>query len=131
MIFYKIPVNINILWVIPIFFIQQIFTIGIALIIAAANLFYRDIQYLVNLLLILWMYLTPIIYPADLIPEKYQFFFQFNPMSVFTNGYRQTILGGKMPTFRGLIIAIILSIIMLIVGLSYFKNKERTFADNI
>jgi lipopolysaccharide transport system permease protein len=131
LIIYKIPINIHILWVIPIFFIQQIFTIGISFIFAAANLFYRDIQYLVSLGITLWMYLTPLVYPVELIPDKFRFIFQFNPMSVFINGYRQTLLGGKMPSFKGLIVAILLSIFILIIGLFYFKRKEGIFADNI
>jgi ABC-type polysaccharide/polyol phosphate export permease len=131
MIAYHIPINTNILWVLPIFFIQQIFTIGLSLFFAAANLLYRDIQYLLTLILLLWMYVTPVIYPADLVPEKYKIIFQLNPMSVIVNAYRQTILGGGAPNYTSLGIAFILSIIVLIVGLSYFKSREKIFADNI
>jgi len=131
MIVYKMPININILWIIPIFFIQQIFTTGLALFFAAANLIYRDIQYLLSLLLLLWMYLTPVIYPADLVPAKYKIIFQLNPMAVIINAYRQTILGGGVPNYSSLIIAFLLSILVLILGLSYFKSREKLFADNI
>lgn len=131
MIIYQIPINLNILWVIPIFLIQQIFTLGLSLFFAAANLLYRDIQYLLNLLLILWMYLTPVIYPTDIVPEKFKFFFQLNPLSVLINAYRQTILGMGTPKFSSLIVATIVSIITLLLGLSYFKSREKIFADNI
>lgn len=131
MIIYQIPINFNILWVIPIFLIQQIFTIGLSLFFAAANLLYRDIQYLLNLILILWMYLTPVIYPADIVPERYRFFFQLNPMAVIINAYRQTILGGGVPKYSSLLIATIVSFIILLIGLNYFKSREKIFADNI
>lgn len=131
MIIYNMPININILWVIPIFFIQQIFTIGLSLFFAAANLLYRDIQYLLSLILVLWMYITPVIYPADLVPEKYRIVFQLNPMAVIVNAYRQTILGGGTPNYSSLIIAFLLSIVILLLGLSYFKSREKIFADNI
>ncbi|MFA5026204.1 MAG: ABC transporter permease [Candidatus Shapirobacteria bacterium] len=131
MIVYHMPINANILWIFPIFFIQQIFTIGLSLFFAAANLLYRDIQYLLSLILLLWMYLTPVIYPADLVPEKYRIIFQLNPMSVIINAYRQTILGGGAPNYTSLVIALVLSIIVLIGGLSYFKSREKIFADNI
>lgn len=131
MIIYQIPINFNILWVIPIFLIQQIFTIGLSLFFAAANLLYRDIQYLLNLILILWMYLTPVIYPADIVPERYRFFFQLNPMAVIINAYRQTILGGGVPKYSSLLIAAIVSFIILLIGLNYFKSREKIFADNI
>jgi lipopolysaccharide transport system permease protein len=131
MIAYQIPITLNILWVIPIFFIQQIFTIGLSLFLAAANLLYRDIQYLLTLLLLLWMYATPVIYPADLVPQKYQIIFQLNPMAVIINAYRQTILGGGAPNYISLSIAFVLSMLVLLFGLSYFKSREKIFADNI
>lgn len=128
---YQIPININIIWIIPIFFIQQIFTLGIALFVAAANLLYRDIQYLLNLILVLWMYATPIIYPADIVPDQYKIIFQLNPMAVIINAYRQTILGGGTPNYLGLSIALALSVLTLFLGFSYFKSREKIFADNI
>ncbi|MFA5894327.1 MAG: ABC transporter permease [Candidatus Shapirobacteria bacterium] len=131
MIAYQIPINVNILWVIPIFIIQQIFTLGLSLFFAAANLLYRDIQFLLNLVLMLWMYLTPIIYPADIVPERYKFLFQLNPMAVIINAYRQTILGGGEPNYLSLTIALILSIFTLLTGLAYFKSREKIFADNV
>jgi len=128
---YQIPISLNILWIFPIFMIQQIFTIGLALFLSAANLIYRDIQYLLNLLLILWMYATPVIYPADIVPEQYKIIFQLNPMAVIINAYRQTILGGGSPNLTSLGIAFLLSLGSLLIGLSYFKSREKIFADNI
>jgi homopolymeric O-antigen transport system permease protein len=131
MIIYNIPITWNILWVIPIFFIQQIFTLGLSFFFAAANLLYRDIQYLLNMIILLWFYATPIIYPADIVPEKYKFVFQINPMAVIINAYRQVILGGGEPKYSSLIIGIIVSLIVLFIGFSYFKSREKIFADNI
>jgi len=131
MIIYQIPISFNILWTIPIFLIQQIFTVGLSLFFSAANLLYRDIQYLLNLLLVLWMYATPVIYPADIVPSQFKFVFQLNPMAVIINAYRQTILGGGQPNFYSLIIALFLSLSILLIGFSYFKSREKIFADNI
>jgi lipopolysaccharide transport system permease protein len=131
MIYYQVPININIFWIIPIFFIQQIFTIGISLFFAASNLIYRDIQHLVTLVITLWFYLTPVIYPMELVPEKYKIFFQVNPIAVIINAYRQTVLGGLPPNYQSIIVALVVSILTLMLGLAYFKNKEKIFADNI
>jgi ABC-type polysaccharide/polyol phosphate export permease len=131
MVVYQIPININILWIFPIFFIQQIFTLGLSLFFAASNLLYRDIQYLLSLILTLWLYLTPVIYPADIVPAKYKIFFQLNPMAVIINAYRQTVLGGGTPSYSSLLIALVVSLIVLLLGLSYFKSREKIFADNI
>lgn len=131
MIAFRISINLNILWIFPIFLIQQLFTLGLALFFSAANLLYRDIQYLLSLILTLWLYLTPVIYPADLVPARFKIFFQLNPMAVITNAYRQTVLGGGIPNYNSLFIAFIVSLIVLILGLSYFKSREKIFADNI
>jgi lipopolysaccharide transport system permease protein len=131
MIIYHIPVNLNILWVIPIFFIQQIFTLGLSLFFSAANLLYRDIQYLLNMILLLWLYATPIIYSADAIPAKYKIFYQLNPMSVIVNAYRQVVLGGGAPKYSSLAIGLLVSFIILFIGFKYFKSREKIFADNI
>jgi lipopolysaccharide transport system permease protein len=131
MFIYQIPVTWNILWIIPIFLIQQIFTLGLSLFFAAANLLYRDIQYLLNMILLLWLYATPIIYPADIIPDKFRIFFQINPMAVIINAYRQVILAGGPPKYTSLLVGLIVSFITFIIGFSYFKSREKIFADNI
>ena len=131
MIIYQLPITWNILWAIPIFFIQQIFTLGLSLFFAAANLLYRDIQYLLSMILLLWMYATPVIYPADIVPEKYKIVFQLNPMAVIVNAYRQVVLGGGDPKYTSILIALGVSLLTLLVGFSYFKSREKIFADNI
>ena len=131
MVFYQLPISWNILWVIPIFIIQQIFTLGLSLFFAAANLLYRDIQYLLSMILLLWMYATPVIYSADSIPAKYKILYQINPMSVIINAYRQVILGGGEPKYSSLAIGLVVSLVTLFIGFSYFKSREKIFADNI
>jgi len=131
MFYYHLSVNWNILWVIPIFAIQQLFTYGISLFLAAANLFYRDIQYLLGLVILIWMYLTPVIYPTELFPDKYRWIFQLNPMAVIINAYRQVVLGGGMPNIQSLGIALILSLIILVGSYKFFKKLEGIFADII
>jgi lipopolysaccharide transport system permease protein len=128
-IYYKVTLTWFILWVIPIFLIQGLFTYGLALILASINLFYRDIQHLLNLVLILWMYITPVIYPMEMVPEKYQLIFMLNPMAVIINAYRQVILGGSNPNLSSLSIALILSIFMYLFGKKIFKLLEGLFAD--
>ena len=120
-----------ILWFPLIFAIQMIFTVGLSLLLASFNLFYRDIQYLLFLILTLWMYLTPIMYPIEIIPVRYRFIFSLNPMSVIINAYRQTILGGGSPNFSSLFIALIMSLFVLMLGFYVFKKNEGKFADYV
>ncbi len=129
LIYYQIPMTWNILWVLPIFAIQQLFTYGLSLILAAANLFYRDIQYLLGLVILIWMYLTPVIYSTEIFPAQYRWIFQINPMSVIINAYRQVILAGGTPNIRSLVIALVLSLLLLAGGYKLFKKLEGVFAD--
>lgn len=128
-IFYHLPFTWHVLWVIPIFFIQELFTYGLVLILAALNLFYRDVQYLLNLILVLWMYITPVIYPVEMVPDQYRFIITLNPMAVIINAYRQVILAGGPPNYSSLSIALGLSMITFFLGRMIFKKLEGVFAD--
>jgi len=130
-IFFKTIITPTIIWIPLIFGIQIIFTVGLSLILASFNLFYRDIQYLLNLIVMLWMYLTPIMYPVDIIPEQYRFIFSLNPMSVIINAYRQTLLGGGEPNYSSLTIASFMSVFVLFIGFYIFKKSEGQFADYV
>lgn len=127
--FYQHPITLNVLWIIPIFFIQQLFTYGVSLILSALNLFYRDIQYVLSLIILILMYLTPVIYPTEIFPDRNRWIFQLNPMAVIINAYRQTILGGGMPNLTSLGIALAVSLIITILGYKLFKKLEGVFAD--
>lgn len=129
MIWYQLPLYPTVLWVIPILIIQILFMYGLSLIFACANLFYRDIQYLMNLILLLWFYLTPVLYPVETFPPQYRWIFQLNPMAVIINAYRQVILAGGMPNLMSLSLALILSLILMGIGYALFKKLEGVFAD--
>ncbi len=129
MIYYQIPISWNVLWFIPIFLIQQLFTYALSLFLAAANLFYRDIQYLFSLILLIWMYLTPVIYATEFFPAKYQWIFKLNPMAVIINAYRQVILARGTPNLQSLGIALGVSLVLLAITYKFFKKAEGVFAD--
>jgi len=128
---FKTTITIDILWIPVILVIQLIFTTGLALILSALNLFYRDIQYLLNLILMMWMYLTPIMYPVEMLPAKYRFIFTLNPMAVIINAYRQVMLSGSGPNLNSLGLALVMSIAVFIVGFLLFKKLEGEFADYV
>lgn len=129
MIYFQIPLTWNVLWFFPILAIQMLFTYALSLFVAAANLFYRDIQYIVGLGLLVWMYLTPVIYPTELFPPQYQWIFKLNPMAVFINAYREILLAGGSPNLTSLSIALVLSIVLFLIFYRLFKKLEGVFAD--
>lgn len=129
MFWFKVPFTPFTLLFIPIFLIQFLFTFALSLLFSALNLFYRDIQYLLNLIITLWFYVTPILYATEFFPEKYRWIFKINPMSVYINAYRQVVLTSNFPNWSSLSIGIIISIVIFILSYRFFKKMEGVFAD--
>ncbi|MCL4386725.1 MAG: ABC transporter permease [Cyanobacteria bacterium] len=128
---YRTNISLTILWLPIIFAIQIIFMAGLSLILSAFNLFYRDIQYLLSLILMLWMYLTPVMYPVEIIPEKFRFIFSLNPMAVIVNAYREVIIGKGEPNLGSLSLAFLMSVTIFLIGFYIFKKLEGQFADYV
>lgn len=129
MIFFSVPFSAYMLFFFPILLIQFIFMYGLALLLSSLNLFYRDVQFLLNLILTLWFYLTPVIYATEFFPEHYRWIFKINPMSVFINAYRQVLLAGDLPNMGSLAVGIGISVGLFIISYKIFKKMEGTFAD--
>lgn len=132
MIYYDISFSFSLLFLIPIFFIQFIFTLAISLVLSAANITLRDIGSAINLILQAWMYATPVIYSAKKIPAKYlDFYMILNPLSPLIESYRSIITEGKIFELKYVFISLITSILLLLFSYIFFKKAEKTFADII
>jgi ABC-type polysaccharide/polyol phosphate export permease len=129
MLWFHVPLTMQMFLFIPIFVIQFIFVFGLSLLLGALNLFYRDVQYFFNLVLTLWFYLTPVIYATEFFPEKYRWIFKLNPMSVFINAYREVLVGKGVLNIGSLAIGVIISLLIFIVSYRIFKKLEGVFAD--
>jgi lipopolysaccharide transport system permease protein len=121
----------TIVWVPLLFVAQFLFTLGLTLPLAALNLFFHDVRYLVGVALTLWFYLTPIIYPVDIVPAKYQFLFDINPMSLFINAYRRVILQDQSPDMDKFLLGLGIALCTCLIGYYLFKKMEPGFADRI
>ena len=131
MLVYQIPLTINVLWVIPLLALQIVLTIGVTLIGAALIVFFRDIRFVIPLLTQVWMYASPVIYPASLVPPQYQFLYFLNPMAGIIDGYRRALVYGQPPLAPAILLATIVSTVLLFVGYITFKRSEPLFADLI
>lgn len=128
MIFYKIPIYPTTVFIIPLFFIQIILMSGLALLLSSANLFYRDIQYVTNLMLMMWMYLTPVVYPLSLIPQGLVWIYKLNPMVGIIEGYRSAIFNKPFDTGT-ILLSFFSSVLIFLFGFWFFKKSEKVFAD--
>ena len=119
-------------WWFPILFtLHVVFTLGICYPLSALNLYFHDVRFLVGVALNLWFYLTPIIYPLDIVPDKYRIFFELNPNSLFINAYRRVILYGESPGLDRVALGLGITVVTFVVGYYLFKRMEPGFADRI
>ena len=126
--FYHIPISSTALMIIPLLLIQILLMTGLSLLLSTLNLFYRDIQYLVTLILMLWMYLSPVVYALSLVPNKYLFWYKLNPMVGIIEGYRSALFNNAFDTGT-LLLSLVSSSAIFIFGFIVFKKSEKMFAD--
>ena len=98
MVWYQIGVSWHVLLV-PVFLLILVFTaLGVGSFFATVNVRYRDVPYVIPFLTQIWLYLSPVIYPSNAIPEKWQVLFSLNPMVAAITGFRWALLGTPAPT---------------------------------
>jgi lipopolysaccharide transport system permease protein len=132
MFYYGITPGIHALWALPLFILLSIVTaLGVALWLSAINVQYRDVGYALPFLSQFWMFVTPIAYSSKVISEQWQVVYALNPMAGVVNGFRWALLGVGNPPDMLIAISAAISLLILISGLFYFRNMERTFADTI
>jgi lipopolysaccharide transport system permease protein len=108
--------------------IQLLLLLGLGLASSAANVFFRDVQSLLTLVIQLWFYATPIIYPVSAVPERLQRFYFLNPMTGVIEGYRDVLLNRHAPGGY-LLISLVVSLIIFVFGYWFFRRVEFLFAD--
>lgn len=104
-----------------------IFAIGLGLFLASATVFFRDIMHLYSVVTVAWMYLTPIFYPMDILPDFMFKVMSFNPLYHFVLYFRALIMQGHIPDLRTNLICMGFSAIMLILGALFFKKNQDKF----
>lgn len=110
---------------------QLLVTLGLAWLVAGLGVFLRDTGQIVQLLLMTWMYLTPIFYPESIIPERYAWLVKWNPMAPLIRNYRRILLEGRMPDWRGLAVTALFGAVCFVVGYWWFQRTRKAFADVI
>ncbi len=132
MLFYGfIPTLLNIL-VLPFLVLLAILTaLAAGLWLAALNVMYRDVRYVIPFLTQLWLFLTPIAYPSSIVPEWLMPFYVLNPMVGVIEGFRWALLGVDNPVGLAVVISAVVVCLLLVGGAVYFRHMEASFADVI
>ncbi len=96
---------------------------------SALNAIYRDVQYALPFLTQFWLFVTPVAYPASLVPERWRWLFGLNPMAGVVEGFRWALLGSPHPPGPLVAVSVVSVLVLLAGGLFYFRRMEREFAD--
>jgi lipopolysaccharide transport system permease protein len=135
MAFYRIVPTAAVLLLPGLLLLAMLTSLGFGLWLAALNVRYRDVQYLVPFLVQIWMYLTPVIYGTTLIPERFRWLLALNPMTGVVEGFRWALLGNRLADAQSpgslFAVSIAIALVVLAGGAVFFRSTERTFADVI
>src|SRR5512134_1173257 len=132
MFYYKVTPAWDLIWTLPFFLLLAIITaLGVALWLSAINVKYRDVNQALPFLTQFWLFATPVAYSSTVISEQWQIVLSLNPMTGVVNGFRWALLGSGNGPDITLWISMLISILIFISGLFYFRSMEKTFADTI
>jgi ABC-type polysaccharide/polyol phosphate export permease len=131
MAYYKIHVSVAVVFLPIVLVIHVTFTAAVALVLAMANLFYRDVKYLFDVAITVWMFATSVLYPVQLVGGRLGVALQFNPMTPIIDGYRAVLLRGELPSAGPFLEATVVSIVALATAWLLFHRAEFQFAEKI
>lgn len=111
--------------------VQTILMFGIAFILSSITVYARDVEHIVNVIVMALFYGTPIVYTIDMLPAQFQTLLQLNPMTSIIGAYRDVLFYQKLPDFVSLGIVAIVSVIIMVFGLWLFRKLQRNFVEEL
>lgn len=131
MAYYGVGVHVTIVLLPVVLLVQVVFTAAIALLLSMANLFYRDVKYLFEIVITLWMFATSVVYPVERVGGTIGRWLMLNPMTPILEAYRSILLRGEWPAAGPFVLAAAISFALLAVSWLAFHRAETTFAERV
>ncbi|HEV2835603.1 MAG TPA: ABC transporter permease [Pyrinomonadaceae bacterium] len=130
MVYYDVPATWNLIMVPVLVLLITIFAVGVGTWLSALNVKYRDIRFALPFLIQLWMFVSPIIYPASILPERWRWLLHLNPLTGIIEGFKSALFGQPF-NWLSIAVSTTLTLLMLIYAAFSFSRVERSFADII
>lgn len=111
--------------------IQYILQLGLSFIFSAITVYIRDVEYIVNIFMMLMFYLCPIVYDSSMIPPEFLKYFKLNPMFHIINLYRTVLYDKQIPDMSNILWLFVICLIVLFVGYQIFKRLQKRFAEEL
>ncbi len=125
-----IGISFDVLWYLPIIMlIECLMGIGVAMLFSALTVFFRDMEYILSIITMAWMYMTPILYPIAQVPEEYQQILYMNPMTAVIIAYRDILYYQQAPELKTLTYAIVWGLVVLVGGFVTFQKLQKRFVE--
>jgi lipopolysaccharide transport system permease protein len=131
MAYYHVHITAYALYLIPIMCVLSAFSMALALFLSALQVRLRDIGLAMPLVMQLWMFATPVVYPLSQVPARFRPFYILNPLAGTVEGFRRVLLQNQPPDARSLEVAALISLILLPISYLFFKHREASMADII
>jgi lipopolysaccharide transport system permease protein len=131
MLYYHVRPGLEALYVIPILLIVTAFGAALSLVFAALEVRFRDIGLAMPLLMQLWMFATPVVYPLSAVPARLRPYYIFNPLAGAVENFRRVLLQNEPPDFASLNTSAVIALLVLPLSYLFFKHKEASMADII
>jgi lipopolysaccharide transport system permease protein len=130
MVYYDVyPEPLAWLMVFPLILLAMVTALGVGTWLSALNVKYRDIRYVIPFLTQLWLFATPVVYPASLIDEPWRTLYGLNPMAGVVEGFRWALIDAGEPPGPMLAVSALVALALLVTGVVHFRRTEETFAD--
>ena len=129
--FSDIKLSISMLWVFPYFLTLFIWCLGLSFFLSAAVGRFKDIRHLWNVLLQLFFWLTPIVYPLKAIPEKFRYLFVLNPFYHIIDGLRMSLINTTNPSVLSYVIITLNGLVVLLMGFKLYSKLSKYFPEYI
>jgi len=129
MFYYGVAPTVNIIWLPLLFLLALVTALGVSLWLAAMNVQYRDVRFIIPFLTQVWLFATPIAYPSSLLSGTWRTLYGINPMVGVVEGFRWALLGANTSPGPIIVISSVTALLILISGAFYFRRMEKNFAD--
>ena len=119
----------HVLIIVPVLFLQVLFTLGLSMFLATTQVFFKDTLHLLSPILMIWLFITPIFYPAHLFPKMFAPLLMLNPLAHLVGIYRELVLNHRLPHWGSVVIFGTCAIVFFLLGSFVFHRHSKRFAD--
>ena len=131
LVLYRVPITWSFLSLPLILALTLLLSIGMGVIFAALNVYYRDFTYVLPFLIQVWLFVSPLAYSSSIIPKNWEWVYSLNPMAGIIDGFRWAVFGTIAFPARAMGYSVVVSVLVFTIGMLVFRRLERSFADVI